>query len=90
VAGVTYCIGVSNPLNGDSSPTLKSRHLKALVILLSWACSSEKYEDWFLVSEDELLTINIGGEDGMQLLFPLLTTWVRTCVPDEAPLFTQF
>jgi hypothetical protein len=69
---------------------LEARHLKALMVLLSWARSSEKYDDWFLVWADELLTINIGEEDGMELLFPLLQAWVRTCVPDEAPVFTQF
>jgi len=90
VAGVTYCIGVTNPITGEPGPNLESSHLKALMLLLSWGRSPEKYDDWFVVSDEELLTINLGEEDGMQLLFTLLPAWVRTCVPDEAPLFTQF
>jgi hypothetical protein len=90
VAGVRYTIGVPDPITGQPSPNLEFKHLKALMILLSWARSPEKLGDWFLVSADEFTHIIIGEEDGIDLLFPLLRSWVRTSRPDEAPEVSQF
>ena len=90
VAGVTYCIGVPDPITGQPGPGLEFRHLKALMVLLSWARSPQKLGDWFLVSEHEFFEITIGEDDGTDLLFPLLRSWVRTCRPDEAPVVSQF
>ena len=60
------------------------------MILLSWARSPEKFDDSFLESADDLYSITIGDEDGMELLFPLLRSWVRTCRAEEAPVVSQF
>lgn len=90
VAGVTYCIGVPDPITGQPGPGLEFKHLKALMILLSSACSSESLEDWFLVSQDEFLQITIGEEDGLELLVPLLRSWVRTSPTDEGSVVSQF
>ena len=90
VAGVTYSIGVPDPITGQPSPSLEFKHLKALVILLSWARSPESLGDWFLVSRDEFFQITIGEEDGMELLIPLLRSWVRTCPTDEGSVVSQF
>ena len=90
VAGVTYCIGVPDPITGQPGPGLEFRNLKALMVLLSWARSPEKLEDWLLFSKDEFFQITIGEEDGMELLFPLLRSWVRTCPTHEGSVVSQF
>ena len=90
VAAVTYCIGVPDPISGQPSPKLGPRHLKALLVLLSWARSPERFDDWFLVSEEQFYHITIGAKDGKELLIPLLRSWVRTSRHDDVPAVSQF
>lgn len=60
------------------------------MVLLSWSRSPERFDDSILVSAHELYSITIGEEDGMELLFPLLRSWVQTSRPEEAPVVSQF
>lgn len=87
MADVDYMIGVPNPFTGQRDCILESRHLEALKFFMSYA---DRLDDRCLVSEQLFWQMTVGEDEVLELLVPLLLSWVRTCRSDESPVVTQF